>query len=200
MRKLLLSFLAFALPALAAAQTMQPVRPYAPWPVVTTASLSQNSLTIDLAGERVACVFRAQRSGTIDKFEFDIVTLTTAEALRVSLQDVSLTNGDPDGTQDQFRDIATGSVVAGWNVPGLITSDGTDTGVKRTVTTGDLLALVVEFVTTGGNLTIATTNQSFGLGNDTYLDHFTASWAKNTSSSCGFALKYDDGTDRKSVV
>jgi hypothetical protein len=197
MMRRLLSFVALvlALAAPAAAQSVQTFGGMVAYPDIPDSSdplLSSN--TIDAAGEKFACVIRAPQTGTLDKFEFMTQTVTSAQTLRVSFQDLDA-SGDPDGTQDQYRDIASGSVTSNtWTVPGLMTTDGTDGGVKRSVTRGDMLAMVIEFASTAGNLGIArfnsTTSPTLA---DFYGDHFTASWAK-VASPCNVALKYDDGT------
>ena len=121
-----------------------------PKPPAVSTTVSFSTFLIDAAGERVAFVIRVPKTGTLDKAEFRVgtVAINAASQVRVSFQDISAANGDPDGTQDQFRDIA-GSAFASntWMVPGLMTSDGTDTGVKRSVTQGDLLSVVIEYQT-----------------------------------------------------
>jgi hypothetical protein len=157
------------------------------------------SQVIDASGEKCAFVIRCPRAGTLDKFEFSLGTVVQAptNGLKCSFQDVSAANGDPDGTADQFRTVTTGITTNAWFVPGLITSDGTDTGTKRTVAEGELLACVVEFASFSAGdslgvraLTLATA--SAGAIQQHYVDLFTASWAKQSSSLCVVALKYTD--------
>lgn len=159
-----------------------------------------SSLLMDAAAEKVALIFRCPKAGTLDKFEFRTGNSTQppSNGLKVSFQDVDPATGDPDGTADQFR-VVTGISANTWTVPGLITSDGTDTGTKRTVAKGDLIACVIEFqsfvasdsVNIAG-LAVGTSPQSV-YGGFPYADQFTAVWAKQSD---GFAigLKYDDGT------
>ena len=158
-----------------------------------------NNRVIDASAEKFAFVFRVPKTGTLDKFEFKLgaVTFNAASVLRCSFQDVSLTDGNPDGTQDQFRDMTSLSANA-WNVPGLITSDGSDTGTKRSVTAGDLLSVVFEFqtFTAADSVVIQTINVS-GItspSGQSYSDLFTASWAKTDANGPVFALKYNDGS------
>jgi hypothetical protein len=154
--------------------------------------------TIDANTEKHAFVFQVPKTGTLDKAEFRLgaVTFGGSSALRVSFQDVSATDGNPDGTQDQYRDMTSLSANA-WNAPGLMTADGTDGGAKRSVTKGDILSLVMEYQTFTAADSIIFSGISTGSViesplNFPYCDLFTASWAK-THMLPTFALKYDDG-------
>lgn len=172
-----------------------------PFTNAATAPAFGAGMTIDAAAEKAAYIIEIPRTGTLDKFEFraGTVSIAAGSAVRCSFQDVSAANGDPDGTQDEFRDIA-GSAFASntWMVPGLLTSDGTDTGTKRSVTAGDLVACVIEYQTfTAADSviasTIAGTNQA-DMTNRPYMDLFTAAWAKQSSTYPCVALKYNDGS------
>lgn len=155
---------------------------------------------IDAAAEKVAFIFTVPKTGTLDKIEFRVATVgnNPDNGIRISLQNVDLATGDPDGTQDQFRDI-TGTITSNtWQVPGLMTSDGTDGGIKRSVTQGELLAVVAEFVsfTAGDTLspfTVWAAVNSSG-PNFPYGDAFTAAWVKSTIGGFDFILKYSDGS------
>jgi hypothetical protein len=153
------------------------------------------TIALSGSGAKVAYIFRAPTTGTLDKIEFKLDGVTTAQDIKVSFQDVDLGTGFPDGTADQFRVIASANVAAGWMVPGLMTSDGTDTGSKRSVTRGDLLSAVIEFDSTAGNVNIAGLSSTTYLGNTSfYSAQFTASWAKLLTRCPSMALKYNDGT------
>lgn len=169
-----------------------------PYPVGAAPSFA--SLLMDATGEKVAMMFEVPKTGTLDKFEFQAgtVTVNAASVIRCSFQDVDPATGDPDGTVDQYRGIAGSAMVSGgWNVPGLITSDGTDTGVKRAVTRGSTnwLAAVIDYSTfTAADIVNVSTLTNFPtIVGMPYADHFTAAWAK-TSNYPVLALKYDDGT------
>jgi hypothetical protein len=104
-----------------------------------------STLLVDASGEKAAFLFRIIKTGTLRKVGFRTGTVVQNQTIRVSFQDVSATTGDPDETQDQFRDISIADTDDNvWKTTGLITSDGTDGGVKRSVTRGDLLAIVWE--------------------------------------------------------
>lgn len=160
-----------------------------------------SNFTIDASGERVAYVFRVPKSGTLNKFEVFLraVTNNPDNGLRFSFQDVD-SSGDPDGTQDQYRDI-TSALTAGWLAPGLMTSDGTDNGTKRAVTAGQLLACVIEFVTfvasdSVGFGGISGYSTIFGMHNLHYVNERSAAgvWTKSLTEGASFALTYSDGT------
>jgi hypothetical protein len=157
------------------------------------------SLLMDASAEKVGYVFTVPKSGTLSTVAFKTGTVTAADTLRVSFQDVDTSTGNPDGTPDQYRTIASGSVASDtWLETGIISSDGTDTGTKRTVTKGERLAIVIDFNSfVAGNLNIASglaSTSRYHLTGQNYVLHFTASWAKQAAQLPNFALKYDDGT------
>jgi len=183
-------------------QTFGPV--WTPVPAVFNASAPSLGLisTLNASAHKFAYVGRVPKTGTLDKFEYRMGTVNNNpdNGLRLSFQDVDLTTGDPDGVQDQFRDMTGTFVTGAWQAPGLMTSDGTDSGTKRSVTAGDLLACVIEFVsfvasdsiTMVGLATSATAPQALS-GNFPYVDTFAAAWSKNYSPSTA-VLKYSDGS------
>lgn len=99
-------------------------------------------------GHKVAYLCVMPKAGTLDKVHFLLGnTVTTGDTVRVSFQSNDPATGLPDGTQDQYRDVtvADGDDGTIWKSTGLVTSDGTDGGVKRTVTQGELVWIVLEF-------------------------------------------------------
>jgi len=174
--------------------------PLTPLPPIPKGVVQQaGNITINAVNDKFAFIFPVPKSGTLDKFECRIVTVgdNPNNGLRFSFQNISATSPDPDGTQDQFRDM-TGTITTGWKVPGLLTSDGTDGGVKRTVVAGDLLCCVVEFVSfvAGDSVTFAQlTNGGVSIPNNLYVNSAaTGTYVPNTSNSPCVALLYDDGT------
>lgn len=150
---------------------------------------------IDAAAEKAAFVFRVPRTGTLDKFEFNAsIGNNPDNGLRCSFQDLDA-SGDPDGGQDQFRDL-TGALSTGWQTPGLLTDDGTDSGVKRSVTAGQYLACVVEFVSfvASDQVDVRTNNNIADAPLGQYADQFTTVWTKSATDQPILALKYNDGT------
>ena len=163
-----------------------------------SAQFSSGALRLDANGEKSAFVFQAPKTGTLDKAEFRLGTATFggSSVLRVSFQNINMSDGNPDGTQDQYRDM-TSLTANAWNTPGLMTDDGTDTGAKRSVTRGDLLAVVWEYATftAGDDVQVALSVRSAEPDHDLgYVTQFTASWSKIASRYAHVALKYSDGT------
>jgi hypothetical protein len=100
---------------------------------------------ISTADERVAYMFICPIAGDIEQIHFLQGPLTSAEDVHFSLQDVD-SKFKPDGTEDQFVVLASGSMTANtMTATGPLTSDGTGTGTRRTVAKGDKLALVAKF-------------------------------------------------------
>lgn len=172
-----------------------------PGPLVTAGGVAFNSLLLDASAEKAAFILRAPKAGNIARVGFRTGTVTTGDTLKVSLQDVSGTTGDPDGVADQFRTVAVADTDDNiWVRTNLITSDGTDGGSLRAVTRGAIFALVIEFNSfVAGNLNIAATlgvtaPRGPWLGGPSYADHFTAAWAKVTTGVPVVAIEYDDGS------
>lgn len=152
---------------------------------------------IDASGEKMAAVFRAPKTGTLAKVRFRTLTVTTGDTLKVSFQDVDMATGNPDETADQYRTVSVASSDDNvWITTGYITTDGTDGGGKRSVTRGDLLAIVIEYDSyVAGNMTIANTAIPVDYGNGAYsLLKTGGTWSKSTSVVGCFELEYDDGT------
>jgi hypothetical protein len=156
------------------------------------AALSLANMTINAAGEKAAMILRIRKGGTIDDIGFLVGTASNAQDLRVSLQDVDTTTGDPDGTQDQYRTV-TGIAANTYFTTGLVTSDGTDMGTKRTVAAGDLLAIVIEFESTVGNLNIRDFPDDRLNVNFPYTNLFTSAWAPRDNAAITH-IHYADGS------
>jgi hypothetical protein len=86
-------------------------------------SSGANSGILDSSGKRIAHIFQAPRTGIIDTVEFYCGPTTLTGTLRVSFQDVSAINGNPDGIQDQYVNITT-LTANSWNTIGLIRNRG----------------------------------------------------------------------------
>lgn len=154
--------------------------------------------TMAASGARVAMLIGIDQAGTLDWFEFrtGAVTNNPDNGIRFSFQNINPADGNPDGTQDQFRDW-TGTLSANtWQVPpGVMTDDGTDGGAKRVVSAGDRLFCVVDFVSFVAGDSFQVTNY----GVNTFLNYYVAvhngsSWSKQIDVIPTIALKYADGT------
>ena len=166
----------------------------APW-YISIAAFS--SLLCDASTEKVAFIVHAPKAGTLDKFEWrtGAVANNPDNGVRCSFQGLSA--GLPDGVDDQRRDI-TGTLSANtWQVPGLMTSDGTDGGSKRTVTMGEPFACVIKYVSFVASDSFNVSSQSLtsgtGLSTPYVCQDTGGGFTKVTSSNPVMALKYDDG-------
>lgn len=152
---------------------------------------------MDASAEKVAFIIQAPKAGTLKSVGFNLgaVTFNAASRFKVSFQDVSLANGDPDGTVDQFRDLAT-LTASGWNESGIISSDGTDTGVKRSVTRGQVFAVVFSYqtFTAADSIAVRTllATNTTAMANFPYNDLFLATWGKYSDGYPVMSLKYED--------
>lgn len=155
--------------------------------------------TLSASGHHVAAVIRAPKAGTLHSFEVRQGTNTNTpdNGLRFSFEDPD-GSGNPDGVQDQYRDVTSGFGAGAWLAPpGPLTSDGTNGGTKRTVAAGDVVCCVVSFVSfvASDSVTISQVDlvSGAGLSGVAFCDVFAAAWTKNKNSLC-LALKYDDGS------
>lgn len=153
--------------------------------------------TINAVNEKAGYILRVPKSGTLHSFEMIFGTSSLAGTLQYSFQNVD-SNGMPDDTVDQFRNVTSGWSTNTWfTLPGPITDDGTDSGVKRTVTRGDLLACVIHCTvyTSGGNNIIAlSNNNAWHTVFPYYVFEAGIGWQKDDTDIPNFALKYNDGT------
>lgn len=169
-------------------------------PPFTTADPSyKHILVMDASTEKAAYVVYIPKSGTLDKFEFMLgtVTLNAASKIKVSFQNLS--GYLPDGTPDEYRIIDAADLTTDfWVIPGLLTSDGTDTGTKRTVTRGDRIAIVFEYdtFTAGDTFCVRTAAVEDNAALRPCVGyHFTGgSWSSPADNGAVLAIKYDDGT------
>lgn len=116
----------------------------------TGVSITSSSFTLNASGDRIGCKFFSPITGTLDRAEFStgISTGVVVNGLKVSIQGVNATNGNPDGTAQVFRVIPGPTFTNDtWQITGLLTADGTDSGATLNVTRGQQLFLVIEFVT-----------------------------------------------------
>jgi len=163
--------------------------------------------TLDAEAERYAVIFRAPKAGTLGKvrIRFGTVSVGATTTLRVSWQTVDPTTGVPDETDDQFRVIPNVSLVGSTSVlTGLITTDGTDGGTKRTVTRGETLALVVKYETFNASDSVAVVTSAIGTRQgrnhfDYIASNTTGSYVKQGAFLAVASLQYDDGTYAESV-
>lgn len=156
------------------------------------------NLLLDAAGEKAVWVFRAPKTGTLERIGFRLNVVTTAEDLKVSFQNVDPATGFPDGAIDQYRIIPSASVISNtWVDTGIITDTGADGGTKRSVTIGDPVAVVIEFNSAVGNLNISMKSVDAAgewFLNSAYCLLYTGSWALQSAFAPQTVIKYDDGS------
>jgi hypothetical protein len=149
---------------------------------------------IDADGEKVAVIFRAPKTGTLDRFEFRLgaVTQAPASGLKCSFQNIALATGHPDEVVDENATVTAGLTANTWVNPGSFSAG-------RAVTRGDLVAAVIEFATFGAGdslqISIFTASSFTAPTSVAYPDHKTAgAWAKQTDRGAVLAVRYTDGT------
>jgi len=157
---------------------------------------------LDAAGEKLAFVFRAPKTGTIDRISFRTATVTTGDAtgLDVRLETLDTATGDPTGTLVK-ADAPASNVL----VPILDTDDTTwFEGVLAgggSVTQGVYYSAVVEApVGYAGTILLAyCANLSIGpyVPGECYIDYYTSgAWVKKAAHLQRplFRIRYSDET------
>ena len=172
---------------------------FPPQPHHANVNMNVGTLVSNQADEDVALIIRIIKAGTLSKVHFRLTAVGTAKAMRVSFQNVS--GNDPDLTEDQFRTIAIGAVSAGIVSSGLITDDGSDTGVERVVSVGDIVAVNFGWDADGdpGDVTFGCW---FAAGNFNIHHHAPygdvrangTTWSPDRGKWPFVALEYDDGS------
>lgn len=159
-------------------------------------------ILLDAPGEKMAVILRAPKAGDLAKVWFRTGTVTTGDTLKVSFQTVDDATGFPDEVVDQYRTV----VIADANdntgfLTGIISSDGTDGGVKRTVTKNEKFAVVFEYNSyVAGNmyLSFADGLGASGAPQMPYVAQKVGAgptWAKGGSATMPcIAIEYSDGT------
>lgn len=173
--------LAALLAAASAQATQQTVGPFAPH---IESSTTTTSLLMDAAGEKVAFVVRIGKTGNIRTPYIRLATVTNGDTLLLSLQNVDGATGDPDGTADQSCTVAVAN-----NDDNTWKSCTLD--ADRSVTMGDVVALVVEWNSGVGNLNVACYGDP--ASGSIYPSLYTTSWAKQARTPM-LALGYSDGS------
>jgi hypothetical protein len=158
-----------------------------PLPTHISAAPDFGSILLDANGEKAAFVIQAPKTGSVRKVHFRTSTTTTGDTVDVRLETVSAADGHPTGTL-----FGTNTNVAH------IIANGDDNEMLQTaaltadaaVTVGDELAVVI-VNGAAGNLNISIFNDL--AGGFPYNDHFTASYAKSSTSPV-LILEYSDAT------
>jgi hypothetical protein len=159
---------------------------------------SFSAQTLDATTTSVAFTVALSSAGTLDKVGFLLGTVTTAQDVKVSFQDVSATTGDPDGVIDQYCVVPSASIVSDtYILTGILGSTGCASGTKRTVSLSDMLAVVFEWDSTQGDIQIQRLNGTVrhGFLGLNYASSFAAAaWTKSTGQYPNLALEYATAT------
>ena len=165
--------------------------------IPSTISTTLTSSVIDAAGEKVAWIGRVwnkdRASKSITKIGFLTGAITpNSSTMRISLQDVEVSAQPmrPDGVQDQTVDFAdTAPTANSWYHTEALSA-------SRSVTHGELLAVVLEFQVFGAATVFNVRNApaaNTGYANTGAVTLFTASWAKVVVLP-DIILEFSDGT------
>ncbi len=153
------------------------------------------------ANDKAAFIFTIPKTGTLKQVYFRTYTVTTGDTIRVSFQDVDA-SGFPDGVVDEYRTVpilATQDLT--WLQSGILSSDGSDSGIKRSVTQGTRLALVLDYATyTAGSMSFSFASSN--TGNNYGMLHSGRAMYNRTGTWTGvgidhhlvLCLEYSDGT------
>lgn len=141
------------------------------------------------------------RTGTLDRIKLVPSTVTALQPVRISFQNIPNGGQFADNVIDQFRDHVAGDFTANTLfTSGLITSDGTDGGAKRSVVVGENLAIVFQWVsTTGTQLSIqgrTNTSAPQWASFPYYAANWgTVNWLGSINAQPGIILVYEDGVE-----
>lgn len=151
------------------------------------ANLALGNYDFDSVDEQLAFVFEAPKAGDLKKISFLVNSHTTTGTVTVGFQDVSLADGNPDGTFDQSNTISLSGT--GWQTVTLTTA--------RTVTKGERVAVVIKQpASSPADVNLAIVGSSSVITFDhPYLvfDTGSGSWSKSTFPGV-FGIEYSDGT------
>lgn len=151
---------------------------------------------LNASADWLAIVVRIPKTGTLRNFHFRTGTVTTGDTVRVAFNDLDAA-GHPDGTDDEFRDYVLGAGEDNNIIStGIISSDGTDIGTKRSVTVGDELAIVLKWSSyVSGNYNVSRITSAEWVGPPAVLTSVNSGSTWTGQAGCPIcALEYDDGT------
>lgn len=167
---------------------------------VTTMTGGNESNAMSASGHKNAFIVVAPKAGNLKQVHVLFPTVTTGDDIKFSFQDLSATTGDPDGTADQYRVKTVGTGDAGNRIAsGIMSSDGTDGGTKRTVTKGQKFAVVIEFNSyVAGNMVLATgpRPETAGIGYPGVKTDTGGGWGEFLQMNYpNIAIEYDDAIE-----
>lgn len=125
------------------------------------------------------------KAGDVSTVGFRVGTVTTAQDVTVSLQDVSLATGVCDGTVDQSCTVSSGAISANTVVTCTL-------GANRTVTRGELGCLRVAWTATQGNIQTCAIEYPTRLG-EMAQHYFVLSGTKQNDGAMPY-IRYSDSS------
>jgi len=137
---------------------------------------------LDGTTTRYALLVVATKSGSISQLSFFVQSLTSAQTVKVSIQTVS--SGQPSGTLWATNTSGTATPVSGATMAVTLTANAT-------VTAGQVFAIVVEWNSTAGSISLAT-NENFGYS--TQFQYASATWTRQPAAWLLCLIAYADGT------
>lgn len=192
MKKLLLFILPLAAPAHAQLTSINGNLWIPNTPNIAAGVYAVNAaFLMDATAEKVAVVLEIPTTGTIEKIGFRLGTVTEEDTLKCGLYALDA-SGDPD-TATAYGGMTAGTITfadADDNTWQLCTLGG-----NATATRGNKVGVVIEYNSfVDGNLSLNMIQSDFG-GNSSsvgfpYVDHFTASWGKQTGVLPVVSLEY----------
>jgi hypothetical protein len=143
---------------------------------------------LDGIDDRVAFVFTVPIDGSIEGLVFVTGSVTTSQSIDIRLETVG-TDGNPTGTLVAAGAIGTLATVPSYSQ--LLVSLGT----PYTAAAGDILALVIRFTSTAGNLQICCEHLSTNVltAEWPYIASVTTSAYVKYNRVCNFGVKIDGG-------
>ena len=166
------------------------------WPQSLWINSAFSLSSMSAAAHYRALSFIAPKAGDLSKFHFRTGTVTTGDDLHISFQNAD-SNGNPDGAVDQYRVITVDSADDNvWKTTGIISSNGTDGGAKRTVAAGDRICVVIRFNSyVAGSLWLQYMADAAVSGYSTFLQSTNSgsTWSE-VNGAMDAAIEYADGT------
>jgi len=160
--------------------------PESPWP---NSDEGLGGLPLTTLTSRVAFIFKVRRTGTLDAVQIRPGFVSSSQPIRVSLQTVDATTGNPTGTN------------YGGSLPGVLATPIVDTfhtvplATPATAVKGDTIAAVFQFDSIAGSLRLLVLNGflSASLPYTSTSANSGATWTKEIYIACS-CFRYNDGT------
>jgi hypothetical protein len=161
----------------------------APWPGMA-GIFSSGSLTIDASAEKVALVFPVPYTGNIRYIDFNLSTVTTGDTLYGVITTVD-TSGNC--TTTGYGGMSTGTVAIANGATG---AHQIQLASDASATKGDIVCAVIGFDSfVAGNMVVRMLQSANGTRVGLpYVNHFTASWSKQSGVYGCIGIGYSDGS------